>query len=91
MKKFIMQLANRLRKSGLTLSAALKAAWALFKKAGVTALEFIKKETAELRFAQIAKIVSVDVWRDLVKFVEIDADGKEKFRSCKLSLIVGMA
>jgi len=82
-----MVLAHTIRKSAkVSMSNALKAAWALFKKGGVKAVEFIKKETGKLRHAAISAITFVSVEKDLVRFAEI-ADGKEQFRSCKLSFI----
>jgi len=86
-----MVLAHTIRKSAkVPMSNALKAAWTLFKKGGVKAVEFFKKETGELRHAAISAITFVSIEKDLVRFIEI-ADGKEQFRSAKLSLICNIA
>lgn len=86
MKKAVqaMRLAHAIKSYTTSFHAALIAAWKIVKEGVVT---FVK-ETGEIRTACIKSFTTIERGKGFAKFIEINSDGIEQFRSLRFERLI---
>lgn len=91
MKSKVFTLAHAIKSNFQSFSDALKAAWKIIKLtlSRQTEIKFAKK-SGEIRKALALKIINLEdtIDRGFARFIEINSDGEEQFRSFKIERLI---